>query len=103
MEIAVGLDCRLPEPVEAAAYYVVAEALTNAAKYANASEVRVEISRDNGSTYIEVTDDGVGGAAERGGSGLRGLCDRVEALGGRLALASPAGVGTTLLAEIPTA
>ena len=103
VSIAVGLDCRLPEPVEAAAYYVVAEALTNAAKYANASEVRVEVSRDNGSTYIEVTDDGVGGAAERGGSGLRGLCDRVEALGGRLALASPTGVGTTLLAEIPTA
>jgi len=101
VEIVVGLDCRLPEPVEAAAYYVVAEALTNAAKYANASELRVEISRSNGLAYIEVTDDGVGGAAERGGSGLRGLCDRVEALGGRLALASPVGVGTTLLAEIP--
>ena len=101
VEIAVGLDCRLPEPVEAAAYYVVAEALTNAAKYANATEVRVEISRDNGSTYIEVTDDGVGGAAARAGSGLRGLADRVEALGGRLALASPVGAGTTVLAEIP--
>jgi PAS domain S-box-containing protein len=101
VEIAVGLDCRLPEPVEAAAYYVVAEALTNAAKYAGACEVRVEISRDNGSTYIEVTDDGVGGATARAGSGLRGLADRVEALGGRLALASPAGAGTTVLAEIP--
>ena len=101
VSIAVGLDDRLPEPVEAAAYYVVAEALTNAAKYSNASEIRVEISCDNGSTYIEVTDDGVGGAAARTGSGLRGLGDRVEALGGRLALASPEGVGTTVLAEIP--
>jgi PAS domain S-box-containing protein len=99
--ISVALEDRLPEPVEAAAYYVVAEALTNAAKYANASEVRVQISRSDGLARIEVADDGVGGAGARRGSGLRGLADRVEALGGRLVLDSPMGAGTTVRAEIP--
>ncbi|HEX6021465.1 MAG TPA: PAS domain S-box protein [Solirubrobacter sp.] len=92
---------RLPDPVEAAAYYVVAEALTNVAKYAQASEVTVELARENGAACIEVRDDGVGGAAPGGGSGLRGLADRVEALGGRLVIESPVGGGTTLRAEIP--
>ena len=99
--ITVGLDDRLPEPVEAAAYYVVAEALTNAARYANASEVRVQVSRSDGLAYIEVSDDGIGGAGARRGSGLRGLADRVEALGGRLVLDSPEGAGTTVRAEMP--
>jgi len=92
---------RLAPNVEAAAYYVVAEALTNVAKYACASVVSVGVGRSNGTALIEVRDDGVGGAAADGGSGLRGLADRVEALGGRLELESPLGEGTTLRAEIP--
>jgi PAS domain S-box-containing protein len=102
VQFVVELDERLPEPVEAAAYYVVAEALTNAAKHARASEVTVRIERDDGFARIEVADDGVGGAGAGGGSGLRGLADRVEALGGRLALDSPVGQGTTVRAEIPS-
>jgi PAS domain S-box-containing protein len=94
-------DERLPAPVEAAAYYVVSEALTNVAKYAHATLVRVEVARDNSAARVEVADDGVGGAEESGGSGLRGLADRVEALGGRLAIDSPPGRGTTLRADIP--
>ena len=101
VQIDVGLAERLPEPVEAAAYYVVAEAVTNAAKHAQAEEVRVRIARSNGMACIEVADDGVGGAGTASGSGLRGLADRVEALGGRLRIESPAGEGTTVLAEIP--
>jgi PAS domain S-box-containing protein len=100
LDVALG-DERLPGPVEAAAYYVVAEALTNVAKYAHASEVSVGVERANGNACIEVSDDGVGGAAAEGGSGLRGLADRVEALGGRFVLSSPEGAGTTLRAEIP--
>ena len=92
---------RLPDPVEAAAYYVVAEALTNVVKYAQATEVTVGVERHNGNARIEVRDDGVGGAVAGRGSGLRGLADRVEALGGRLDVESPVGAGTTLRAEIP--
>ena len=94
-------DERLPEPVEAAAYYLVAEALTNVAKYARASLVRVRITAGDGDVVVEVSDDGVGGADPAGGSGLRGLADRVEALGGTLAIDSTAGAGTVLRAEIP--
>jgi PAS domain S-box-containing protein len=101
VELSVDVDGRLPDPVEAAAYYVVAEALTNVAKYAGASEVTVGVHRDNGQARIEVRDDGIGGADAGGGSGLRGLADRVEALGGRLQIDSPRGAGTTLRAEIP--
>ena len=101
VEIDVGLDERLPEPVEAAAYYVVAESVTNAAKHAHAAEVRVRVACDNGHARIEVTDDGRGGAATGSGSGLRGLADRVEALGGRLRVNSPVGQGTTVTADIP--
>ena len=79
---------RLPEPVETAAYYVVAEALTNVAKYAQASGVVVRVERLNGVARVEVADDGVGGADPARGSGLRGLADRVEALGGRLGVES---------------
>ncbi len=92
---------RLPEPVEAAAYYLIAEALTNVAKYAEASAVRVRVAVRDGRVLVEVSDDGVGGADAATGSGLRGLADRVEALGGSLAVESPAGAGTSLRAEIP--
>jgi len=92
---------RLPEPVEAAAYFVIAEALTNVAKYADASEATVAVKRVNGHAQVEIRDDGVGGADPCRGSGLRGLADRVGALDGSLALDSPPGSGTTLRAEIP--
>jgi signal transduction histidine kinase len=92
---------RLPSAVEAAAYYVIAEALTNVAKYARASAAQVRISRDNGRALVEVSDDGVGGADASAGSGLRGLADRVAALDGTLEVHSPAGGGTRILAELP--
>ena len=92
----------LPEQLEAAAYYVVAEGLANAHKHAGASSVVVRARTDDETLVVEVLDDGVGGADEEG-SGLRGLADRVEALGGTLALESPAGGGTRLLARIPLA
>src|SRR4051794_37644145 len=93
---------RLAAPVEAAAYYVVAEALTNVAKYANASNVTVSVSRSNGHAEVVVADDGVGGADPALGTGLRGLADRLEALDGRLEVESRATHGTRLRAEIPT-
>ncbi len=92
---------RLPEPVEAAAYFVIAEALTNVAKYAHANAATVAVRRVNGHAEVEVRDDGIGGADPDRGSGLRGLADRVGALDGFLALDSPPGSGTTLRAEIP--
>jgi signal transduction histidine kinase len=101
VEVDVPLDERLPESVEAAAYFVVCEALTNVAKYAHASGARVRIEHRDGAAEVEVVDDGVGGADASGGSGLRGLADRVEALGGRLAVTSPEGEGTTVRAQLP--
>jgi PAS domain S-box-containing protein len=101
VEVAAMPETRLPEPVEAGAYYLIAEALTNVAKYANASTVRVAVTASNGRLAVEVSDDGIGGADPAAGSGLRGLADRVEALGGTLTVTSPAGAGTTLRAEIP--
>ena len=101
VEIADILDERLPEPVEAAAYYLIAEALTNVAKYANASTVHVRVALSDAHVVVEVSDDGIGGADPSGGSGLRGLADRVESLGGALEVVSPAGAGTSLRAEIP--
>jgi signal transduction histidine kinase len=92
---------RLPEPVEVAAYYVVSEALTNAAKHAHASVVRVELDAHDATVQLSIRDDGIGGADLARGSGLVGLCDRIEALGGRLEVTSPAGSGTTLLIEMP--
>ena len=94
-------DHRLPEPVEAAAYYLIAEALTNVAKYAHASTVRARVTAGDGNVVVEVSDDGIGGADPTTGSGLRGLADRVEALGGSLEVVSQAGAGTALRAEIP--
>jgi signal transduction histidine kinase len=95
------LDERLPSAVEAAAYYVVAESLTNVAKYAEASSVAIHLLRRDGHAVIEVRDDGVGGADPSRGSGLRGLADRVEALNGELGIESAAGAGTRVWAEIP--
>jgi signal transduction histidine kinase len=94
---------RLPGPVESAAYFVVSEALTNVAKYAQATEATVAVRRSNGRVTVDVSDDGVGGADAAGGSGLRGLADRLAALDGTLRLDSPAGHGTWLHAEIPVA
>ncbi|MDX6535388.1 MAG: hypothetical protein QOF68_3132 [Gaiellales bacterium] len=94
-------DERLPPEVEAAAYYVVAEALTNVARYAEASRATVAISLDDGLVRVEVSDDGNGGADPGGGSGLRGLADRVEAIGGRLEVESLPGAGTRVLAVTP--
>lgn len=92
---------RLPPPVEAAAYFVTAESLTNVAKYANASAARVRLGVEQGVLRLDVTDDGDGGADLMGGTGLRGLRDRVEALDGQLSVLSPPGAGTTVIAEIP--
>lgn len=101
VQIANEVEERLPEPVEAAAYYVVAESLTNVAKYAEASRIDVRLSRRNGLACVEVIDDGVGGADVSSGSGLRGLADRVEALEGRFGVESPPTLGTRVWAEIP--
>jgi PAS domain S-box-containing protein len=92
---------RPPEAIEAAAYYVVAESLTNAARHAEATEVSVEISRDGGWLVISVGDDGRGGASRGDGSGLTGLRDRIAALGGEFAIDSPPGEGTRIEARLP--
>jgi signal transduction histidine kinase len=92
---------RLPESVEAAAYFLVAEALANVARYSRATRASVEVQTGRGLARIEIHDDGIGGADPDGGSGLRGLSDRVSALGGKLRVSSPPEGGTTLLAEIP--
>jgi PAS domain S-box-containing protein len=94
---------RLTETLEVAAYYVVAEGLTNIAKYARAERADVSVVHSHGLVVVEVADDGLGGADMSKGSGLRGLADRCEALGGRLLVHSPGGGGTRLRAEIPTA
>ena len=91
---------RLPAAVEATAYFVVAEALTNAAKHARCEHAEIGVAVDEGWAVVEVRDDGVGGAAASGGSGLRGLADRVSALGGALEIESPAGGGTIIRARI---
>jgi signal transduction histidine kinase len=101
VEIAVALEDRVPDRVEAAAYFVVAEALTNVARYAHATGVTVTIARADDDLQVRISDDGVGGADPRNGSGLRGLADRVAALDGRLEVESPPGRGTTVEALIP--
>ena len=87
--------------VETAAYFVIAEALTNVAKYAQAESVTVKVAHENGDAVVEVSDDGVGGADPSAGSGLRGLSERIAALDGDLELDSPRGLGTTLRARLP--
>ncbi|GAA2373185.1 GAF domain-containing sensor histidine kinase [Dactylosporangium salmoneum] len=104
--VAVQLDVcsdRLPEPVEVAGYYVVAEALANAAKYAHATVVHVDAAVSDGRLHMTVRDNGIGGADPASGTGLTGLTDRVEALGGTITLDSPAGHGTSLQVELPLA
>jgi GAF domain-containing protein len=97
----IRVDGRLPDPIELAAYYVVAEALTNTAKHAHASVIDVQAETGEGVLHVRVRDDGRGGADPAGGSGLVGLTDRVEALGGRLSLHSPPGAGTTVEVVLP--
>jgi len=92
---------RLPEAVELVAYYVVAEALTNVAKYASATYVKVDVARHNGRVVVQVADDGVGGADPEVGTGLRGLADRLAVIEGRLEIDSEPGKGTTITAKIP--
>jgi PAS domain S-box-containing protein len=101
VEIETVPDQRLPEAVEVAAYYLVSEALTNVAKYANASAAKVAVSRIGDRAIVKVADDGIGGADITRGSGLRGLADRISALGGQLVIDSPQGAGTTIRATIP--
>jgi signal transduction histidine kinase len=100
VEFDVHLEDRLPEQVEVAAYFVVCEALTNTAKHARASIVRVTLDARDAVVRMAVHDDGIGGA-DRQGSGLLGLSDRIEALGGTLQVSSPVGKGTTLTTEFP--
>ena len=101
VEFETRLDARPPSAVETAAYFVVAEALTNVAKYAGATYARVTVSQLGDELVVEVRDDGVGGAALGAGSGLRGLADRVGALEGTLAVESPVGAGTLVRARVP--
>jgi signal transduction histidine kinase len=101
VELDLNVDRRMPESVEVAAYYVVAEALTNAAKHAKASEAYVSAVAADDELHLTISDDGVGGAVAGAGSGLIGLKDRVETLAGRLDISSPIGSGTTLNVVIP--
>jgi signal transduction histidine kinase len=103
VRLRVDLEGRLPEPVEVAAYYVVAESVTNIVRHAHAKDASVTVGRTGESLLVEVVDDGVGGADTERGSGIRGLADRVEALGGRLRVWTPHGGGTRVQAEIPCA
>ena len=103
VDVAIDHEERLPEPVEVAAYYVAAEALTNAAKHAGASRAWITLQRHDGLLRLRVTDDGGGGADPSAGSGLTGIRDRVEALGGSLAVRSPHGEGTVLDVALPVA
>jgi len=101
IELAVKTDMRLPEPIEVAAYYVASEALANATKHAQASCIHVSAASRNGSLQLSIRDDGVGGADSARGSGLVGLIDRVDALGGSIQIRSQIGDGTQIIAELP--
>ena len=103
VRLTVELEGRLQERLEVAAYYVVSESLANVGKHARASSATVDVGRNNGQLVVEIVDDGIGGADTEHGSGLRGLADRVEALGGRLRIWTPLGGGTRVRAEIPCA
>ena len=103
VRLLIELDGRLQEPLEVAAYYVVSESLANIGKHAQATAATVEVARKRGQIVVEVVDNGIGGADTESGSGLRGLADRVEALGGRLLVWTPTGSGTRVRAEIPCA
>jgi signal transduction histidine kinase len=101
VELLVELHGRPPEPVEVAVYYVVSEALTNILKHSDATSAGVSVAGRGTELVVEVADDGAGGADPDTGSGLRGLTERIDALGGRLEVSSPPGAGTTLRVEIP--
>jgi signal transduction histidine kinase len=101
VDLEVRVGHRMPERVEVAAYYLVSEALTNAAKHSKASVVQVEVAAEEGGVLLAIRDDGIGGADPTQGSGLIGLSDRVEALGGTLEISSPAGGGTALRVTMP--
>jgi signal transduction histidine kinase len=101
VDLDLAVDRRLPESAEVAAYYVVAEALTNAAKHARASQVTVRAEAGDANLHLSIRDDGIGGADSAKGSGLTGLIDRVEAVGGKMAISSRPGSGTSLLVDIP--
>jgi signal transduction histidine kinase len=103
VRLSIELDERVGERVEVAAYYVVSESLANIGKHAHASSASIGVGRADGQLVVEVVDDGVGGADSERGSGLRGLADRVEALGGRLRVWTPRGGGTRVRAELPCA
>jgi signal transduction histidine kinase len=103
VELDIRVDGRLSDDVEVAAYYVVSEALTNAAKHARASCVRIGVQAEDSTVELVVSDDGVGGADPRGGSGLIGLADRVETLGGTIEITSDPGHGTSVKATLPFA
>jgi signal transduction histidine kinase len=107
-ESRVPVDLSLPaeelsSPVDAAVYFVCSEALVNVVKYAAASRASVAVSVRDGRVRVEIRDDGIGGADSARGTGLVGLADRLESLGGVLSVISPAGTGTTIVAEIPLA
>jgi signal transduction histidine kinase len=101
VELDVAVPRRLPDYLEVAGYYIVAEALTNVAKHAQASLVQLAVKADDDKLHLSIRDDGIGGADARKGSGLIGLVDRVEALGGQMEIASRIGDGTSLLVNIP--
>jgi signal transduction histidine kinase len=101
VELDLHVDRRLPASAEVAAYYIVAEALTNTAKHARASRVNARVEAEGATLRLSIRDDGIGGADSGRGSGLIGLIDRVEALGGQMEIASHTGDGTSLLATIP--
>ena len=103
VDLDLGVDRRLPDSVEVGAYYVVSEALTNAAKHARASVVKVGVEAEGADLHLSIRDDGIGGADSRKGSGIIGLIDRVEALGGTMTIQSLARRGTSLLVTIPIA
>jgi signal transduction histidine kinase len=103
VRLSIRLDTELPEPIQVGAYYVVAEAVTNAAKHSGADRVTISAECRGGRLLVEIVDDGAGGATVRPGSGLEGIADRVDSLGGRLDLASPAAGGTRLVVDLPCA
>jgi signal transduction histidine kinase len=101
MELDMSASGRFAERIEVTAYYVVSELLPNAVKHARASIARMAVDRTNGMLHVSVLDDGVGGADPARGSGLTGLRDRVEAIGGTIAIESAAGAGTAVLVSLP--